>query len=73
VPQFKIPPHPSPVGPQESCCWAQVIGGHIGGMPHTPFMPPAPQLSPMGHAPQSSIPPQPSEVMPQLSICWAQV
>src|SRR5256885_5225257 len=43
-----------------------------GGAPHTPTVPPPPQLGPAGHAPQSSLLPQLSPITPQYwaFICW---
>src|SRR5262245_53348021 len=34
-------------------------------VPHTPGVPPPPQVSPAGQAPQSRVPPQPSPTIPQ--------
>lgn len=68
VPQFKTPPHPSPVNPQVKPRSAQVVGQQPV-LPHT-FGPPAPHASHFPvHKPHCKLPPHPSEATPQLNPC----
>ncbi len=73
-PAIKLP-QPSPAGPHERCCSAQVRGTHTppSGVPQTPGVPPPPHVSPVGHEPQSSALPQPSLLGPHVSPSAAHV
>ncbi len=53
-------------------CSAQVLGTQVR-VPHTPAMPPPPQVSPMAHEPHSIWLPQPSPAGPQAMCCAMQV
>jgi hypothetical protein len=65
--QSTVPPHPSGIEVPHS------YEGHVVGVhPHTPDVPPPPQLSGAVH-PQSSVPPHPSSSEPQLGARSAHV
>src|SRR2546425_806065 len=65
VPQLSVPPQPSGTEPQPKPCEAQVIGLQ----PHTPTVPPPPQMFGAVQVPQSIVPQQLSEKTPQLYPC----
>ena len=65
MPQFKVPPQPSPVVPQFFPCAAQVLGWQQTFEDR--------QTWPAGQVPHESDPPQPSEAVPQFSPEAAQV
>jgi hypothetical protein len=75
VPQFNVPPQPSPAGPQVMAWLAQVRGLQtpLSMLPHWPSTPPPPQVWPAGQDPQLSVPPQPSPAGPQPMPSLAQV
>src|SRR6185436_6357893 len=65
--QSSVPPQPSPILPQY---WplgrVQVSFWQPTGVePHTPGVPPPPQVCPLGQPPQSLVLPQPSPIRPQ--------
>jgi len=66
VPQERLPPHPSPAGPQLMPRSAQVFGTQAEAPPHTLLLPPPPQVSGDLHVPQLSMLPHPSPWTPQL-------
>src|SRR6202012_2666026 len=65
-------PQPSPVEPHERLSCLQVRGVQLGA-PHTPGVPPPPQVCPVGQGPQASRLPQPSPAGPHLIPWPAQV
>src|SRR6185436_3356052 len=67
APQSMLPPQLSPTRPQYCpLLWVHwVFMQPTGIAPHTPGMPPPPQVVPVGQPPQSFIFPQPSPTMPQ--------
>src|SRR5580692_5364742 len=51
-------------------CCRHVCGWQpASGAPHTPALPPPPQVWPVGQEPQARVPPQPSPAEPQLNPC----
>jgi hypothetical protein len=65
-----IPPHPSPVGPHVMLA-GHACGMHVSAspMPHTPGLPPPPQVAPPVQVPHElMIPPQPSPVGPHVTV-----
>ncbi len=72
TPQSRVPPQPSPIGPQFAFCAAQFVGTH-GGRPHREGVPPPPHVSGGMHMPQSIAPPQPSPAGPQFTPAAAHV
>jgi hypothetical protein len=67
VPQLRLPPHPSPAGPQLKPWSAHVLAVHEG-VPHTPEVPPPPQVLPLGQPPQLTTPPQPLLMIPHVTL-----
>jgi hypothetical protein len=65
-PQLRVPPHPSPAGPQEIPRSLQVVGLHAPLPPHWLNLPPPPHVSGDLQVPHSILPPQPSPVGPQV-------
>jgi hypothetical protein len=63
VPQSSWLPQPSPAGPHEIACWAQLFAVH-GAVPQTPDFPPPPQVSPTLQLPHWITLPQPSPAGP---------
>src|SRR5690242_6538297 len=63
-----VPPQPLPIVPQywPPPAGLQLMGVQaLAGAPHTPAMPPPPQVWGAPQPPQSTVPPQPSPIMPQ--------
>jgi hypothetical protein len=67
-PQFRMPPQPSPIGPQFAPAVAHVSGVQPPTeLPQTLGVPAPPQMSGFAHVPQSSSPPHPSATGPQFA------